>query len=343
MFNFGLQLMSTPSDGAVYAGIGIMILYVVLAFYIVRYVFRRAKAKVKEMHTNHMHTIALVLVLGAASLLTTGCYTVVPPGHVGILVEQTGTDRGVQDIPVKTGRVFYNPWNENVLSYPTSVQRVIWTVNKSEGKEINEEINYNSKDQLVFTGDFTVAYELVAEKVPHFYVKFRNDDIDAFTHGFFRDQVRDALNEAAVQYTADDLYGSKKEEFRDKALERVRSKVLPFGVNVISLGYASSPRPPQQVADAINSKIAAIQKATQTENEIRQTEAEARKKVADAEGTAKSNDIVTKSISPQMMAWQQLKVQQSAIEKWDGHMPQYSGGGALPFIQIPMKQQQQQQ
>jgi len=114
----------------------------------------------------------------------------------------------------------------------------------------------------------------------------------------------------------------------------VIARVEPFGVNVIALGYAASPRPPEAVATAINAKIAAIQKANQTENELRQSEAEAKKTVAAAEGTAKANDLISRSINAQLVLWQQLTVQQKAIEKWNGQLPQYSGGGAIPFIQV---------
>jgi hypothetical protein len=29
-----------------------------------------------------------------------------------------------------------------------------------------------------------------------------------------------------------------------------------------------------------------------------------------------------------------LLVQQDAIQKWDGKLPEYNGGGALPFINL---------
>lgn len=232
--------------------------------------------------------------------------------------------------------MFYNPITETVFDYPTYVQRVIWTKNEKEGNALNEEINYNSKDELVFHGDFTCSYELVRDKVPHFYVRFRNDDISTFTHGFFRDQVRDALNEIAVNYTADELYGNKKTEFLEKSLERIRERVVVFGVNVISLGYASSPRPPEQVATAINAKITAIQKAIQTENELRQAEAEAKKVVAAAEGVANANRKIAESINPNIVEWRRLDIAQQAISKWNGATPTFNGGGSMvPFVQLP--------
>jgi hypothetical protein len=51
----------------------------------------------------------------------TGCYSNIGPGHVGILVQNSGTDKGVLNTPVKTGRVWYNPFSETVIEYPTNV------------------------------------------------------------------------------------------------------------------------------------------------------------------------------------------------------------------------------
>lgn len=337
IMNQALRLLNERSDMAVLAGFGIILVCVVAAVTAGAWARKRILASIQKQLDAHKgeapRAIALAFLV-LAMVSTTGCYKLITPGHVGVVVHQTGSDRGVQDFPLQVGRVWYNPVTETVFEYPTNVQRVIWTKSAQEGKAENEEINYNSKDELVFHGDFAVSYELLREHVPAFYVKFRNDDIEAFTHGFFRDEVRNALNDIAAQYTADELYGEKKSEFLDKAKERIIDRVKAFGVNVVALGYASSPRPPEQVANAINNKIAAIQLATQKENELRQSEADAKKVIAAARGTAEANAEITKSINPQLIQWRQLDVQQQAIYKWNGQLPAYTGGGAVPFIQL---------
>lgn len=337
-FNGALRLLSAESDAGVAFGALFAFALCGVAAVALRVAWRRARRIARARGLNLVALGALV------SLTTTGCWTVVEPGHVGIRVNQSGSDRGVQDFPLQSGRVFYNPITETVFQYPTYVQRAIWTATKTEGSASNEEISYNSKDELVFTGDFAVSYQLVRDRVPQFYVKFRNADIEGFTHGFFRDQVRDGLNEVAVRYTADELYGEKKSEFLTVVKKMLEDRVKDYGVEVVALGYASPPRPPKQVADAINSKIAAIQLATQKVNELKQTEADAKKieakavgeaksKVALAEGEAKANEIVTKSITDTIIKWRQLDVQQEALRRWDGKLPQYSGG-PLPFISV---------
>src|ERR1700678_4451373 len=65
-----------------------------------------------------------------------GCQatTRVDAGHVGIRVKLAGSDRGVQDMPVVTGWVVYNPITEQIIIFPTSVQNVVWSSNPHEGR-----------------------------------------------------------------------------------------------------------------------------------------------------------------------------------------------------------------
>ena len=70
--------------------------------------------------------LLVVLIAGAGFV---GCQmtTRVDAGHVGIRVKLAGSDRGVQDMPVVTGWVFYNPLTEQIVLFPTSVQNVVWS------------------------------------------------------------------------------------------------------------------------------------------------------------------------------------------------------------------------
>ena len=279
-----------------------------------------------------MTRIFAVTIAGAA-LCCTGCYKVVTPGHVGIVVKQSGSDRGVQDFPIQSGRVWYNPINEVVLTYPTFVQRAIWTSSTQEGRPLNDEISFQSAEGLRFTADVNVSYELVREQVPRFYVKFRNDDLDNFTHGFFRDAVRNAFK-VSTQYRAEDVNGVRQFELIDKVLDQVKGTMAPFGVNVIQLGFAAPPRPPETVKEAIESKIAATQHAERAENEKREAIAEAAKAVEIARGQAQANDLLTKSLTPTLVQWKQLEILE---QKWNGQFPQVVGNGAVPLLPMQTK------
>lgn len=263
----------------------------------------------------------------------TACYRIVAPGNVGIVVKQSGTDRGVQDFPVRSGRVWYNPINEVVLTYPTYVQRAIWTSSTREGLPVNDEISFQSAEGLRFTADVNVSYQLAAAQVPNFYVRFRSDDLSNFTHGFFRDAVRNAFR-ISTTYRAEEINGVQQSELTDRVLEQVRAAMQPYGVSVLQLGFANPPRPPESVKQAIESKIAATQLAERAENEKRQAIAEAAKSVEIARGQATANDLLTKSLSPQLIQWKQLEILQ---QRWNGQFPQVVGSNAMPLLQMTGK------
>jgi regulator of protease activity HflC (stomatin/prohibitin superfamily) len=260
----------------------------------------------------------------------------IDPGHVGIVIDLYGGNKGVQAIPVVTGMNFYSPILTDILSYPTYVQTAVWTRSPQEGSPRNEEISFSSKEGLVITADISLSYQLVAERVPAFYVKFRSDDLDRFTHGFLRNVARDAFNEESVRYSVEELYSTKKEEFLVRTRDRLNAAVKDFGVEVQQFGFIGAPRLPENVVESINAKIKAIQDAIRVENELRAVEAEAKKKVAEAEGLAKANIAIQQSMTATVLEWKRLELQQRALEKWNGQLPVYSGGsGSLPFVQIP--------
>ena len=283
------------------------------------------------MRNNVFRVVVIALPVVFGIWLITSCYKLVGPGHVGIVVKQSGSDRGVQDFPVQTGRVWFNPINEVVLTYPTYVQRAIWTSSTQEGLPINDEISFQSAEGLRFTSDVNVSYQLTAAQVPRFYVKFRSDDLNMFTHGFFRDAVRNAFR-ISTAYRAEEINGAKQTELIDRVLDSLRQAMQPYGVDVLQLGFATPPRPPESVKQAIESKIAATQLAERAENEKRQAIAEAAKAVEIARGQAQANDLLTRSLSPQLVQWKQLEILQ---QKWNGQFPQVVGSNSVPLLQMP--------
>jgi len=280
--------------------------------------------------------IDLVGLVALAILVLSATVIRIPPGYVGIKVNNLGTHRGVQDIALRTGLVFYTPVASTVFEYPTFVQTAVWTRSLHEGRPINEEISFNSGEGLVFTADVSLAYRLEEARVPHFYVQFRSDDLSAFTHGYLRNVARDAFNELAARYTAEEVYGTKREQLLGQVKERINSEVSGFGVRIEQLGFIGAPRAPQPIVDAINAKIKAIQDALRVENELRQARAQAAKDVAEAEGKARANQLLASSLSGVLLQWRQLEITERAIGKWDGRRPMVEGQSSGLLLSLPV-------
>jgi regulator of protease activity HflC (stomatin/prohibitin superfamily) len=254
----------------------------------------------------------------------------------------------VQDIELKTGRVWYNPYSTSIIEYPTYMQSVTWTAAPNEGNPTNEEITFNTKDSMTVRGDFNLSYTLVSDKVPAFYVKFRSDDLKTFNDGFLHSVARTCINDTAGSYTIEQIMGDNGPWLKEsqKCLD---AKLDQYGVKIEQFGIIGSPRPPDQVIQSINMKVQATQLALQKQNEVAQATADAQKAVAVAEGEAnsqiarakgeaESNRIKSSSIDDKLIRWYQLTNAHDMIWRWNGQRPNVEAGGSAGLLlQIPDK------
>jgi regulator of protease activity HflC (stomatin/prohibitin superfamily) len=270
-------------------------------------------------------------------------------GYVGIEVNLAGSQRGPSEIPVRTGWVFYSPLTTQIIEFPTYVQTVKWTHDLNEGHPTDEEMGFNSKEGMEIFSDVSLSYAIEATRVPDFYVKYRVNNLDLFTHGILRDIVRNSLNEVASTYTVEDIYGEKKAQFLAQVEQQIQSKVTNVGVGVQQFGFIGAPRVPGVIAQAITAKAQAIQQSERAQNELATTQAEAAKKIAEADGEAKSavtraqgeadaNRIRQSSLTPQLLELRKLENQRALIDRWNGQLPTVESGSGGLLMQLPKAQ-----
>lgn len=265
----------------------------------------------------------ILLVAAVVTMMLTGCMQTIEPGHTGIKVNKVGDNRGVSKENLVSGWVFYFPITTKMIEYPTFNQRVAWTNRVEEGTPVNEELSFQTKDNVPVTMDMAVNYTLLESKVPEFYTKFRADDIQFFTHGFLRDQARNAVTQIGSEYAFDDVNGVKKEEFLIRVNQYLAKAVGEYGVVIAANGVSliGAMRPPENLKNAINARVQAIQDSIKAENELRTYKANAAKAVAQAEGEAAAMRAKSSSITPQFMELKKLEIQEAWIKKWSGALP----------------------
>ena len=268
------------------------------------------------------------VVLVALSAVSLAACSRVEPGHVGIKVDQYGSSAGVSATSLPVGTYFAGPGTK-IYEYPVFTNTYTWTKSTEEGSTTNQEFSFSDKNGMTVTADVAVSYHVDATKAPILFQKYRTD-MEGIVAGPMRVAIRDAINQEASGLTVEEIYGSKKAELINKALARVQKFFAPVGLNVEQLYWASPVRVPDAVMHQINQKIANEQAALAAQAAVATAEANARARVAEAEGQAKATQIQANAIStnPQILT-------QRMIEKWDGHYPQYVGGGMpLPTIGV---------
>lgn len=257
----------------------------------------------------------LTLVFGLSSC----SYERIDAGYEGIKVNLYGDGKGVDDVSLVTGAVWYNPVTTAVYEYPTFVQTVDYPP-----------FSINAKDGSSFTVDPTISLKIVDGKSPEVFKKYRKEDIVEVINTTLYNYVKNAFRIQLNNYTTDELV-SKREEFEKSIEDRLSKELLAENFQLEQM--TSGLQYPQTLVNSIDAKNAAIQQALKAENEVKTIEAEAKKKVAAAQGEAEALKIkgdaeaeYNRKISASLSV---LIVQQGMIKKWDGKLPTY---GQVPTL-----------
>lgn len=259
--------------------------------------------------------------------------TDVRAGNVGVLVNTMGAGKG-EIKKVGVGRYFLGV-GEDIFIFPTFKQTATWTKSLTEGNPVDESLSFQTKEGMPINVDVGITYHLEEDKVVDLFRSYRRG-ADEITHIFLRNHIRDAMVRTAAPLSIEQV-STGRSAFMDTVKELVTEKVAPLGIVIEDIYLVNDFRYPELVRKAIDDKNAAIQRAQQRENELRETEAESKKVAAQARGKAeailaeaeaqsKANELLSKSITQQL-------IEIKKIEKWDGKLSQVSGS-STPMIDM---------
>lgn len=286
------------------------------------------------------------LVLGLLVLVClafVGCATTnrIDAGHVGIRVSLAGTSRGVQDIPVVSGWVFYNPLTEQIVEFPTSVQNITWTKSPTEGSPQDDSITFSSGEGVNINADIGLSFHIDPAKAPHLYMRFRENNLMRLAGGYVRNAVREAFNDVASKMPVQEIYGSGKGKLLLDVTHRLQEKLGPDGFLLDQITINGGLRLPENVAQAINRAMEATQNSIQAENRVRQVKAEADQAIAKALGEAEAARTKAKGEADALLIRARAEakanqiirlsttgavLQYRALERWNGKLPTVNGG-----------------
>lgn len=279
-----------------------------------------------------MNRLKSMVVLMALMFL--GACTVVPPGYAGIVVNQVGDQKGVQDFPVKTGRIFYNPVTQDVATFPVFQQNVVWSLDKD--RDMDRSFVANSSEGAKLNFDVSASVSFVADSVPKIYTTFRKD-ADEIIDFAVRQRTRKAFSDRTSRMTAVEFFGARKKEVQDSVLADVRAVMSTYGITVEAIEIVGEVRVDANVKSSINAVLTAAQNAIGAQNKVAQSIAEGEQRVAAARadstaavvraaGQARANELLRSSVT-------ELLLQKQMIERWNGVLPTVQGGN--PMITLP--------
>lgn len=252
-------------------------------------------------------------------------YENIDAGNVGIKINLYGTDRGVDNITIVTGRVWYNTWTTKIVEFPTYTQSVDY-----------DPFVVTTKDAAEFKVDPKLNYHVNPVMVPQIYRQYRKP-LPEIEQQFMRNTIYDAYRIVANSFSSDSVM-SNRERFEDRIQSILTKNLSKDGFVYDQLTSAITP--PESLRQMIDEKNASIQARLKAENQAKQADAEAKVKVATATGEAQAllvrakaeaeaNRLRQTSLTP-------LLVQQQWIQKWDGKLPTTQAGGNTSLM-MPIK------
>lgn len=251
----------------------------------------------------------------AVMFSVSSCYTRIDAGHEGIKVNLYGDSKGVDDVELVSGAIWYNGITTAVYEYPTFVQTVDY-----------EPFEFNSKDGSVFRFDPTIMLSIKPGSAPEVFVKYRkelNEVLNVTLVPYIHDAFKTEINARH-----DNELISQQAEFQDAIEARLAEELGKE--NFIVAKVTTGIKYPDALVESINAKNRALQEELRVKNEKAVALAEAEKKAAIAKGDADAlkikadgeayyNRTVSASLSPTL-------IQIKALERWDGKTPIVSGG-----------------
>lgn len=247
--------------------------------------------------------------------------TRIDAGHEGILVNQVGTDKGVSNVSLVTGTVFYNPITKDVHEFPIFVQTIDYAP-----------FSVNAKDGSVFTVDPTISFKVMEGNSPKIFAKYRKD-LEEITGTTLYNYVKDAFRIQFNNYTTDSII-SRRGGFENSVQLYLQKEFEQEGFHLEQL--TSGMQYPEIITNSINAKNKAVQDAQRVENELRLSEANARKQIVTAESSAKALLISAQAEADANKLKQQtltpMLLQQQYLEKWNGVLPSSMYGNSPMFF-----------
>jgi regulator of protease activity HflC (stomatin/prohibitin superfamily) len=269
-----------------------------------------------DFKTPKPRTILIFIVLLILFIVSWGSFALVPAGHRGVVLLWGSVEKRIMG----EGLNFKVPIAENVIKVDVKVQPHPF-----------KEIDASSKEYQMVKMTGMMNFHIDPAYVNDLYQKVGLDFADKVIDPAFNDFVK----EVVPTYPIGEIL-PKREEIRQRAMKKLGDNLSRYHIIVDDIYFANIRFSPEY-EKAIEAKQVAQQQVETQRQVLAQREIEAQQKVATskgeaeailvvAQGQAKANDALSRSISP-------ILVQYKSVEKWNGILPQVSGG-AVPFVDL---------
>ena len=260
-------------------------------------------------------------------------FTIIQPGNVGVVFNRwSGALKTVGQ-----GVAWRIPWITQVQSYPVALRTYTMVQRSEEGTRGDDSIDLPTKEGQHIRQDISVTYNTSQDKAGDVFRSFRGAEIADIEATFIRRTIITVAQNAAGQMSLTDLISNQRGQLQEHIQEdlQVQMNKMGFVVDKVNLGASHLP---DAIGKQMQQKMGAQQNAQQADYELQRQQTLAKAKVAEAEGDAQATLVKAKAQAEANRLLQEaltpLLIQNKAIERWNGTLPQFTGGGAIPFLNL---------
>ncbi len=238
-------------------------------------------------------------------------WAIVGPGQRGVLIRLGAVQKGV----FQEGLNFKMPFIDRVVTVNVQVQ-------KNEAKA-----DAASRDLQIVSTVIATNYHLSPEAVDEVYQKIGL----AFEDKVIQPAVQEVIKAVTAKYTAEELI-AKRGEVKSAIRTELADRLAVFNIKVVEVSVADF-NFSRTFNDAIEAKQVAEQQVAKSKNELERIKVENEQKISQAKAEAEALRLQKQEITDSLLKLREIENQRKALEKWDGKLPNVTGG-AIPFIQV---------
>ncbi|MCG8330403.1 MAG: prohibitin family protein [Chitinophagales bacterium] len=238
----------------------------------------------RSMGQGRLITTGIIVFIALIAILTfsNATFLTIEAGEKGVLFKRFGGGLEKENI-YQPGFHVIAPWN---IMYVYDIRE----------KQIDEDMTVLSSNGLNIKVDVTVRVNPDYREIGNLHEKFGPQ----YTESLVRPEVRSSVRQVIGQFSPEELYSTKRDEVQTLIQKNMEEAL---GANYISL-KATLIRDielPDKVREAIEEKIEAEQSALKYDYILAQERKEAERKIIEAEAKARSNQILSASLTDKIL------------------------------------------
>jgi regulator of protease activity HflC (stomatin/prohibitin superfamily) len=237
---------------------------------------------------------------------------------------------GERGVVLTWGQVEDKIWEEGLHFKKPISQRVV-KINVRVVKA-ETEIGAASKDLQEVSASIALNYHLNPLRVNKLYQTVGR----AYQETIIIPAVQEVTKATTAKYTAEELI-TKRQEVKDNIKETLSERLRTYEILVDEFAIVNF-NFSEQFNSAIEAKQTAAQNAIKASRDLDRIKVEAEQRVAQARAESESTILQAQAAAESLRLQRAVitpeLIRLRAIEKWNGQLPTYMGGGAIPFIDL---------